>query len=81
MNAQPVGTWRFLTPLDVIQVGDLGRYMTGSDFHDVNWSVVTDDTSWILDDKSGDVHVVGLPPPKDWEFIRQVDGVVTKITE
>lgn len=80
-NYRPIGTWRFLTPLDTIQPGDLGRCMTGGDFHDANWSVVTNDTSWIFDGKNGGTYVVGLPPPKDWEFIRQVDGAVTEITE
>lgn len=80
-NHRPTGTWRFLTPLDTIQPGDLGRCMTGDDFHDTNWSVVSDDTSWIFNRYKSKENVVGIHPPKDWEFIRQVDGAVTVLIE
>lgn len=79
MNVQPVGTWRFLTPLDVIQIGDLGRYRCGTSKIDYDWSAIEECTEWIIRGKR--MVVVGKHPPKNWEFIRPIDGTVVDIEE
>lgn len=67
---RPVGSWRFLTPLDTVQEGDLGREFRNSDFDFNMWSLVRLHSTW--DTSSGRQFVVGTPMhlmPR-WEFIR-----------
>lgn len=73
-NHQPVGTWRFLTPLETIQPGDLGRYKNGETYLDRNWTQIDSDTNWIIRGK--EFNVIGTQPPELWEFIRPVDGTI-----
>jgi hypothetical protein len=65
---RPVGPWRFLTPLDIIQPGDLFRVIVTDDsaatVYDANWSAVPPDHG-----------IIGEPfhTCKDLDIIRPID--------
>ena len=64
---RPVGPWRFLTPIDTVQVGDLFRTIPvgdSGDAYETNWSAVHDHH-----------EVIGDTPrvQKGFEFIRAYD--------
>ena len=75
---RPVGLYRFLTPVDVLQKGDLGRLQDGSDHRDRNWEEVPEPPNGWGDPVFG----VGSPVPLNrttWEFIRPIPGEATVI--
>lgn len=68
---RPVGPWRFLTPIDTVQAGDLFRIVAdGPDddaAYNVNWSPVNQAYSG---------HLIGKPLSEmssNWEVIRALE--------
>lgn len=83
-HVRPVGIWRFLTPMDTVQVDDLGRMVCTSDPEAASWSPITEDAVWwfgngpnnrVLGARLFDIQAVD----DGWEFIRSVDESSTYI--
>lgn len=66
---QPVGTWRFLTPLDTIQEGDLYRYLLNEDpskrvdAYSIEWTEAFDLAGYRIGDM------------ENWEWIQVIRPV------
>lgn len=81
INVRPVGVWRFLTPLETVQEGDLGRTsgLDSKDRVDTDWTPVNKESRWIIDEVYTKVVGVRVPPDGSWEFIRAVDGTFVQV--
>lgn len=70
---RPVGLYRFLTPLDKIQVGDIARILptAGTERHQTAWSPIREGCEWSV----GGVDILGASPSDcpEWEIIRPVN--------
>lgn len=73
---RPIGPWRFLTPLESVAAGDLGRLIESSEVKNSMWSPIDENDEWGISGVGNPVQVVGYPvsQARGWEFIRPLEG-------
>lgn len=64
---RPIGMWRFLTPLEVPQAGDLFRIIAGT----VDRKLSPYMNNWTVEENTGDQPMSELP---EYEYMRAVDN-------
>lgn len=73
---RPIGPWRFLTPLESVESGDLGRLIESAEVKNSMWSPIDENDEWGIYGLGDPVQVVGHPVyrAQGWEFIRPLEG-------
>lgn len=72
----PVGIWRFLTPIDIIQYGDYGRVLGSPYLLQSAWEKLDSDLNWHIDGRFVNAGDQVVEHPR-LQFIRPVDDSAT----